>query len=182
MNEKFSCSVAAYLKNARYTGKSKKTLANYEKRLRLYGLFCADNDLREDDFRTVSAWRDSMLDAGMKPSSVSQYLNELKIFFTAVSNPIFGSDLCYPENPVSPEFFPKVAKRPLRSNPDRRAGGQADPEPKNDRCQVWHVAPELRDLRPAPDEQDQKLRASGPDPFRSGFPKRRADGFAREGR
>ncbi len=112
MNEKFSRSVAAYLKNARYTGKSKKTLANYEKRLRLYGLFCADNDLREDDFRTVSAWRDSMLDAGMKPSSVSQYLNELKIFFTAVSNPIFGSDLCYPKNPVSPEFFPKVAKRP----------------------------------------------------------------------
>ena len=80
--EKFSRSVAAYLKNARYTGKSKKTLANYEKRLRLYGLFCADNDLREDDFRTVSAWRDSMLDAGMKPTSVSQYLNELKIFFT----------------------------------------------------------------------------------------------------
>ena len=110
--EKFSRSVAAYLKNARYTEKSPETVSNYEKRLRLYGSFCAESGLPEDDFQTVSAWRDSLLDGDLKPSSVAQYLTELKMFFTAVSNPIFGADLCYPENPVSAAFFPKIPKRP----------------------------------------------------------------------
>ena len=114
--EKFDAAVAAYLKNAKYTRTAEKTLDNYTRRLGHFRDFWTTNGTtvpqHDPTYADVEAWRDALMDRGLKASTVKQYLSELGFFFTKMSKPIFGAELRYAENPVCDEFFPSVEKRP----------------------------------------------------------------------
>lgn len=114
--EKFDRAVAAYLRNATFTGKSPVTVDNYRFRLarfrELWTESHAGYPIHDPDYSDVLNYRDKLLEDGIAPSTVKQYLVELRAFFTALEKPRFGAALCYPENPVDTTFYPAIKKRP----------------------------------------------------------------------
>lgn len=113
---KFDEAKVAYLRNLRFRGKSDCTLTNYESRLDNFKAFWAaqHNGAPSEDptHADVTAWRDSLFEAGRKPSTILQYLVELGAFFGTMQDPIFGEHLTYASNPVSKQLYPTVKKRP----------------------------------------------------------------------
>ena len=114
--EKFDHAAALYLENQRYGGASEQTVKNYAGRIALFRSFWLEHheqqpagDPETADFR---AWRNSLLDAGKKPSTVAQYLAELRYFFEYSADPELGAEQVYEGNPVSRRLIPKIQKRP----------------------------------------------------------------------
>ena len=116
-HEKFDLTVSAFLRNMTLRGKSEKTVRNYSSRLRNFRQHWTDAHggapENDPDYSDVLSYRDDLLSGGAEPSTVRQYLVELKKFFATVQKPIFGADLCYPVNPVDGDFYPSVKKRPF---------------------------------------------------------------------
>ena len=112
---RYELAVAAYLHDQEAVGASKRTLDNYRRRLRFF-LDHLETCLGEtqEDFITpnmVRTWRDDMLATGKKPTTVKQYMVEIKAFLNATMDPAMG----YPqlieggrENPVSERLMPRV--------------------------------------------------------------------------
>lgn len=109
--EKYVAAVQEYLRRIRLNNLSERTAQNYESILRRFGEFSAQQT-EQDMFVLVELWRDALLSGGTAPSSVSQYLTTLKIFFEKASKRSFPADLRFTENPVEEDMFPKVVKRP----------------------------------------------------------------------
>lgn len=113
---KYESASKNYIKNLEYRGASKETVSDYERVLRLFynfwtGLYPngADTDPKCVD---ILAFRDRLSDDGKKVSSIKHYLTVLKIFFTALEEPLFGEELQYKENPVKKGYYPKETMRP----------------------------------------------------------------------
>lgn len=105
---KYDNAVAEYLTELRYTGASEKTLDNYTKRLKYFRDFWeAENPVGEPDSATVKAWRNAMLEKGLSPKTVKQYMVELKAFFEYCADEE-NDDPIYDRNPVSKRMFPKT--------------------------------------------------------------------------
>lgn len=114
--EKFDAAVAAYLRNATFTGKSPVTVDNYRFRLSRFRELWTDanngSPLNDPDYSDVLSFRDKLLEAGIAASTVKQYLVELRAFFSAFEKPRLVPGLSYPENPVDLSFAPRTKKRP----------------------------------------------------------------------
>lgn len=114
--EKYDAAVAAYLRNATFTGKSPATIDNYRSRLLRFreAWTAAHAGAPENDpaFADVLSFRDNLMENGAAASTVRQYLIELRAFFEAMEKPRFVPGVSYPENPVDTEFYPVVKKRP----------------------------------------------------------------------
>lgn len=105
----FDSIVCDYLSELSSIGLSGNTIKNYQKRLRLFKNFWIQNDSGcEPTADDIRAWRDSMLCRGVSPSTVKQYLVELKSFFEFASDEDRKEPFRYSENPVSSKMFPKV--------------------------------------------------------------------------
>lgn len=105
--EKFRAAVREYLTEAACTGKSEKTIGNYERRLRYFADFWESTEPDADPGRDdVRAWRDHLLASGMKPSTVKQYMIELNTFYSfAVEDEI------YEFSPVVKRLMPKIKEQ-----------------------------------------------------------------------
>lgn len=106
-----------YLSNLEATGASDCTIENYSQRLNSFYLFWTASDRHYEDpsFTAVQAWRDELLRKGLKPSTVRQYLCELGLFFSAVSDPELAEKRFFESNPVTKRLMPdtkKADKRP----------------------------------------------------------------------
>lgn len=105
-----------YLSNLEATGASDCTIENYSQRLNSFYMFWTGSDRHYEDpsFSAVQAWRDELLRKGLKPSTVKQYLRELSMFFTAVSDPGLAEKRFYEKNPVTKRLMPDTRKAERR--------------------------------------------------------------------
>ena len=110
--EKYQAAVAEYMRRTKFKGVSEKTIANYDTALRLFGNFLANYDDNADLYEVVEAWREAMLMDGKAKSTVKQYLVSLNIFFGAATKRSFPAALRFAENPVDPDNYPIVKKKP----------------------------------------------------------------------
>ena len=114
LHEHYELAVAEYLRRLQFKGVSEQTKTNYDGTLRLFGDYLAahDGEDGEDMYAIVEAWRDELLAAGKAKSTVKQYLVTLNIFFGAAVKRSFPANLRYAENPVDPDFYPIIKKKP----------------------------------------------------------------------
>lgn len=113
----FEKATTAYLRNLEITGASPQTVQNYSQRLDAFTNFMWNNGytLQGPSFVVVQAWRDSLRESGLKLTSISQYLVELRAFFAWASDPEMGEHRWYESNPVVKSLMPdtrKAEKRP----------------------------------------------------------------------
>lgn len=109
----FDKAVAAYLSDAMNKGVSERTLHNYTKRLDYFRDYLeADHSgsFSSPTVDLVRSWRDSLLSKGLSPTTVKQYLVELRAFFEFASDPDLHDDPYYPKNPVSKKLFPLIGQ------------------------------------------------------------------------
>ena len=114
--QKYQTAEKTYLKNLEYRQASKATLTTYKQVLDIFfdfwkSLYPNGTDI-DPKCTDVLAFRDYLSDNGKQPTSIKHYLTVLKIFFTALEEPIFGEDLQYKENPVKKGYYPKISMRP----------------------------------------------------------------------
>lgn len=104
----------AYLKNVAATSPSPKTVATYASTLTDFMNFfiSGDENYKGPTYTTIAAWRDSLVERGLTPSTVRQYLVRLHTFFDFASDPACGG--WYENNPVSRRFFPQTARESSR--------------------------------------------------------------------
>ena len=114
LHEHYEKAVAEYLRRLQFKGVSQQTAKNYDSVLRKFGAYLAlhDGEDADDLYSVVESWRDDLLTAGCAKSSVKTYLVTLNIFFGAASKRSFPANLRYAENPVDPDFYPIVKKKP----------------------------------------------------------------------
>ena len=104
---KYQRAVQAYLNELRFTGHSENTIANYSRRLNYFLSFWETTDPQGDPGKDdVRAWRDSLLDNGVKPATAKQYMIELSAFFEYAVE-----DEVYEDNPVTKRLMPKVKEQ-----------------------------------------------------------------------
>lgn len=113
--EKFTAASAEYLRRTRFKGASPCTLRSYEAVLNKFAAFLAEQGEDADLYEAVEAWRDAMLEAGRKASTVKQNMVVLSGFFAAATKRSFPEALRFPENPVDADFIPVVKKKPYEN-------------------------------------------------------------------
>lgn len=119
--DRYNKAAAAYLHDLEAVGTSERTIKNYTFRLDYFRRFLAEEAAAgrieidgENAYITcamLKAWRDQLLEAGKKASTVRQYMIELRAFFAAC----LDDDAGYPEvvdrargsNPVTDRALPK---------------------------------------------------------------------------
>ena len=101
-----------YLTDLKYKGVSDNTRENYRKRLGLFTTFWTSRHNGEptdlpifDDFE---AWRNSLIDNGLKNSTVAQYLKELRYFYDYCTDCELEEARLFEKNPVAKRIIPKV--------------------------------------------------------------------------
>lgn len=114
--EKYLSATEAYLKNLEATGATEQTIKNYSSRLNSFYEFMINNGFSQKGpcFTAVQAWRNDLMQH-LKPSSIHQYLIELRMFFSWASDPELCEQQWYSFNPVAKTLFPdlrKASKRP----------------------------------------------------------------------
>lgn len=119
--QKYLDATTYYLKNLEATGAAPSTVHNYAKRLESFRRFWEEENQRDHSiqgdpgFTDIQAWRDHLIDTGCKPTTVRQYLKELGMFFSAVSDETLGPHRFYEYNPISKRLIPdtrKLERRP----------------------------------------------------------------------
>ena len=112
---RYELAVADYLHDQEAVGASKRTLDNYRRRLRFFHDHLeAYLDETQEDFITsgcIRAWRDKLLESGLKSTTVKQYMVEIKAFLNATMDPAMGYAQLIEggrENPVSERLMPRV--------------------------------------------------------------------------
>lgn len=111
-HDHYISATSEYLRRTRFKGASEKTIENYSVALRLFGGFLATQPDSADLYDVVESWRDTMLTNGNTKSTVKQYLITLNIFFSAATKRSFPAELRFAENPVDPDLYPIVKKKP----------------------------------------------------------------------
>ena len=96
-----------YMKDGR-TSASKTTLDNRQRTLTSY-LRCLDESGEDPGILGVLTWKQSMLDRGLKKSTIRQYLVELHAFYDWAIDHRF-----YQENPVKRSDYPKNVRNPYQ--------------------------------------------------------------------
>lgn len=118
--KKYDRATTAYLNNMEATGASACTIRNYATRLELFRQHweerCQESHHLAQDpaLSDFVSWRNELLATGKKPSTVRQYMQELKIFFGWASDPSMGESRFYKENPVSSRIIPNTRKADVR--------------------------------------------------------------------
>lgn len=104
--------IAEYLSELTFTGHAKTTLINYETVLSDFSAFLAQEENRQEKISSAAcrAWRDSMIERGLKPSTVAQYLTTIKIFFAWCADDELGEEKIFDRNPVTKKMVPKTKK------------------------------------------------------------------------
>ena len=112
--EKWDKTVADYLTDCKYRGVSDKTLDNYTKRLRMFREFWTEHGdtSSEPTTKDFENWRNYLIDNGKNPSTVAQYLMEVRYFYNNVTDEELGENRPYEKNPVLKRLMPKVQKKP----------------------------------------------------------------------
>lgn len=110
-SEKFRAASAEYLSRLRMENMSEKTLKNYGLVLGMFGAFLAEAD-QPDEFSAVVAWKKTLFERGLSPSTIKQYLVDLQIFFSAASHRSYPEPMRYGDNPIDKSLLPKVPERP----------------------------------------------------------------------
>lgn len=113
--EKFDRAAARYLEDAKFANKSACTLRNYAGRIGFFRDFWVTRqggdpkkDPTSDDVR---AWVHS-LTIDRSPSTVAQYVVELRQFFAYCCDESISGEKFYNANPVYKRLTPKVPKKP----------------------------------------------------------------------
>lgn len=111
---KLAAATDAYLKNVSATSPSPKTAATYTSTLVDFMNFfiAGDENYKDPTYTTIAAWRDSLVERGLTPNTVRQYLVRLHMFFDFACDPACGG--WYETNPVSRRFFPQTARESAR--------------------------------------------------------------------
>ena len=105
----FEAAESVYLADVKHRGTSEKTINNYTKCLRYYKDFLfSSGDDPAPTAGNVREWRDSLLENGLSPSTVKQYLVMLRAFFEFSSDSDLLDDPYYEKNPVSKKLFPRT--------------------------------------------------------------------------
>lgn len=105
----FEAAESVYLADVKHRGTSEKTINNYTKCLRYYKDFLfSSGDDTAPTAGNVREWRDSLLENGLSPSTVKQYLVMLRAFFEFSSDSDLLDDPYYEKNPVSKKLFPRT--------------------------------------------------------------------------
>lgn len=117
--EKYNAAVKEYLDNCRMVELSENTVTNYARCLGYFGDFWSqryDDDSPKQDptAADVKAWRDRMKRNGLKVTTIKRYLADLGIFFSFLSDGVFGKELTYTENPVNKRLYPVTKKAERR--------------------------------------------------------------------
>ena len=104
----------AYLKNVSATSPAPKTAATYTSTLVDFMNFfiAGDENYKDPTYTTIAAWRDSLVERGLTPNTIRQYLVRLHMFFDFACDPACGG--WYDTNPVSRRFFPQTARESRR--------------------------------------------------------------------
>lgn len=109
----FDKAVAAYLSDAANKGVSQKTLRNYTSRLSYFREYLEaehSGEFSSPTVDTVRSWRDNLLSKGLSPTTVKQYLVELRAFFEFATDPELHTNPYYKKNPVSKKLFPLIGQ------------------------------------------------------------------------
>ena len=106
--ERFDCAVGTYLEDAKHRGVSDRTYGNYRKRLEYFREFWNNSESDSMSADLVRAWRDSLLEGGASPSTVRQYMVELKAFFEYSCDSDLHEKPYFEKNPVSKRLFPRI--------------------------------------------------------------------------
>lgn len=107
--QKFDCAVCTYLEDVKHKGVSDKTFLNYEKRLKYFRKFWEEYHSGSSvSAEVVRAWRDHLLENGTAPSTVKQYMVELKAFFDFACDDVIHEEPFFEKNPISKRLFPIV--------------------------------------------------------------------------
>lgn len=97
---------------------SPRTLRNYEMVTRFFGEFLKEHGYEETGPtpRAVAEWKTALSASGAKPTTIRQYLVQLRSFFTWACDEDLGN-CYYQENPVSTKHNPKIrnADRPYEN-------------------------------------------------------------------
>lgn len=112
--EKWDNTVADYLTDCKYRGVSPKTIDNYTRRLRMFRDFWTEHGdtSSEPTTKDFENWRNYLIDGGKSPSTVAQYLVEVRYFYNNVTDEELGENRPYEKNPVLKRILPKVQKKP----------------------------------------------------------------------
>jgi len=109
VTELYSKAASSYLKESKLLGCSEQTIRNYRKRLLYFGEFLSECDLETTSLsEAVRLWRDSLLENGLAPSTVRQYMVELKAFFEYATDEERCGNKYFESNPVNSKQYPKT--------------------------------------------------------------------------
>ena len=109
---KYYEAVEDFLDNLRNVGASVKTIRNYSSRLHLFGSYFQENGKTEDPtYNDVKSWRNQLNDNGLKPTTVRQYLIELRSFFDYATDEALEDNRWYVKNPVSKRLLPDTKSK-----------------------------------------------------------------------
>lgn len=112
---KYDDAVSFYLHECEASGKSERTVGNYEQRLASFRNFferhhANDAEVNDPGYADFQAWRDELIADGKAVRTVERYLSDLRIFFTFVSDEELGEMQKYEKNPVSSRIIPSIRK------------------------------------------------------------------------
>lgn len=109
--EKYEQATNDYLHSLKSLQMSERTYRNYKKRLDYFKEFWIEknNGVPSEQPTTadVKAWRDALLDSGLKISTVRQYMTEFGSFCERFSNADYGEEIIFDYNPVNKHIIPK---------------------------------------------------------------------------
>lgn len=112
--EKFEFAMEDFLSNAGHINMSEKTVANYKKCLHYFEDFWAEkyggSPMEEPCTEDIKDWRDSMMERGLKPSTVKQYMVVVGTFFERYSDDRSGFFHAFKKNPVSKWQYPRITQ------------------------------------------------------------------------
>lgn len=108
--KKYDEATAFFLRLVETQGKSKETIRNYGKAVRLFRKFFArihagGEEVRDPWFLDFQMWRDEMTERGLGGYTMNRYFVDLSVFFTAVSGEDLGELRFYEKNPVPSRLY-----------------------------------------------------------------------------
>lgn len=115
--KKFMEAYRSYRSNMLAIGRSQKTIDNIDSVIKHFSLFMLEereNWNHEVSFTDIQAWRDSMIAAGRKHSTIKQYLKVLSGFYEYASSAQLGESRFYEINPIPRFLFPDTRKEEAR--------------------------------------------------------------------
>ena len=115
--KKFMEAYRSYYENQKAIGCSETSLKNIDSAIRMFTLFMLeerDNWDHDASFTDIQAWRDSLISAGKKPSTIKQYLVLLHGFYEYASSEQLGDHRFYEKNPVAKFLLPDTRREGRR--------------------------------------------------------------------